>query len=970
MKRDDLYDVLKTNLPLIKTLAVGIVALFFILLNVYVLWNASSFVPSERTQRWILFHLNPKFWPDWIAQALWMLAAGSVLATFLRFRSIQVRLEKLAEMPFPIRIEGGMTFHFAWIRKLAEYPVERRIFWAISMLFQRLKRIFRLHRLPLLVVILTLLGTGYFVLGHVTLLPRIWPTLFGSTLILLRLPFLLCGWLVVSPLYNLLANGTLSWRLPIAVAVPFVLVMGGRLYGRKIKKYLLRDDIQPLLIRYSMMVGVVYILFLPSLTEYRYLNEFFFRYYDYFIREPFFQYWNDGILSWHSMIFILIYVVAAGVFYFGFRWAYYASDRKKKLRRATILAALMFLLVWFFYVPVVFVLSILQESGLQVYQYILTLPAQAWEGVYDAPSQFLYFSELSWKILVGPVLLIVMILSYIFNPFRRSAKRIRFSEKISCVTLWTLLLVSCFFVIVWKFLLLIGMTLLAYYVAVRDLGMPKIRIILTPEGRKIAYYLLVGLLMAFNLFIVLVDVSIVHRFFGEFFGKPFAEFMTTGKPSWNLLGPVLVLLSVLIFPFLLVLAHYGTKSSTSHREPVHKLFFYGSLAVVLVLLNILCFIRLFTAGTSIPWTDVRLWPWWAMILPVSLIVFSVLGLLLTRKTKSTTLSILFLCFVMLSNTAQAAESRITLLVPARSAQDARKADKHESQPDQDGFWAKPKIVDCFAAMEYHYTGGRYENEPIKFRMRMPLQMEPGKKYPLIVWFHNRGESGHDNSSQLASLQPAMEFFFGPNQQDFFMLATQCPKDNNQWTHSLSTEGKGDAPMTIAGEIMEAVLREFPVDENRISAFGFLSGGTASWEFGRKSPRKLAAFGSCSGNPVKEAKPEEYLSPAIWAFGNSQDSGVPSEDAVMFVDAINAGGGNAFLSLYEASEHNTWTRVMREEKIIGWLILQSLEKPGPPQGTICRPLTGMQQFTRFGLPALVIVACSVPLFFRRKKGVNP
>jgi predicted esterase len=970
MNRDDLYKRLTTRLPLIKTLAAGLVVLLFILLNVYVLRNASSFVPSERTQRWILFHLTPAFWPDWIARALWTLAAGAVLAWILRFRFVQGLLEKLVTTPFPIRIEG-IPFRFGRLQKLAEYPVERRIFWAISLLFQGFKRIFRPRHLPLFVVMITLLWTGYFVLSHFMPFLRIRPTLHGVTVGLLRLPFVLCGWLVVSPLYHLLAGGTLTWRLPIAVAVPFGLVMGGWLYRRRIRKFLLRDDIQPLLIRYSTIAGVVYALFLPSLTGHRYITEsLFFRYYRFYIWEPFYQYWNEGVLSWRSAIFVLFYAVMAGVFHFGFRYVYYTPDRKKALRKITILAVLMFSFVWFFYVPLLFVLSNLQEGGSQIHRHILKLPSLIWECVHDASCLFLYFSELSWKLLVVPVLLAAMILSYVFNPFRRPAGH--FSEKISYALFWTLLLASCFFMIIWKLLLLTGTTLLAYYVAVRDFGMPKIRIVLTSGGRKIAYVFLVGLLTAFDLFIVLTDLFVFHRCCGDFFYKPFADLMATGEPSWDLLGPVLVLAVVLAFLSWLIPAFPGVKSATSHREPVQKTFLYGSLAVILLLLNVLCFIRLFTTDASFPWADVRLWPWWAMILPVSLIVFSVSGLLLTRKTKPTVLSVLFLCFAVWPNITQAADNRITLLEPAKfvSAQDAREAGKHESRPGQDGFLAEPKIVDCFAAMEYHYTGGRYENEPIRFRLRMPLQMEPGKKYPMIVWFHGRGERGDDNTRQLAHLQLAMEFFAGPNQQDFFMLATQCPGDNDQWTRSLSSDGRGDAPITITGEIMEAVLREFPVDENRLSAFGFSSGGTGSWEFGRKSPRKLAALGSCSGNPVKDAKPEEYLGPAIWAFVNSQDPGVPGDDAVVFTDAINTGGGNAFLSLYEASGHDTWTRAMREEKIIGWLILQSLEKPGPPQGVVCRPLTGRQQFTRFGLPVIVIGVCLVPLFFKRRKGVNP
>jgi predicted esterase len=977
MDRDDLPEAkgnkFRLTMPLVKTIAVVVIVLLFVLLNIFVLINASSLVPSERTQRLLWFSLNPEFWPTWIAQALWMFAIGAVLATSLRLKIFQTWIGNLAKIPFPFPIVYP-AFRMEWRRKLAEYPLDRRSVAAVSSLVEKAKRGFHPRHLPLVVVISTLLGTGYFILSRFVDTTQLF-SLYNLTVVILRLPFLFVEWFFVSPLYDLVQTGTLSWRLPGAIIIPFLLVMMGYLYGRKIKKFVLHDDVRPHLIRYSVIVAVVYALFLPALSpflqvQYHNINESVFRLYHIFIWEPFYLYLNEGILSWRSVVFVLFFIALVGIPYYGFRRIFYAPNRGEALRKAVYpFAITAFLLVYFFHKILWFVFIPLWEGMNQIYQYILDLPTQVWYSIYFVPCCFLYFSEVSWKLVVAPVLLFVMVFSYVFNPFRRWAKHIGFSEAIFYALFWTLLLVSCFFVIVWKILLLAGVILLADYV-IRSVGMPKIRIAPTPEGKKIAYAVLVGLLVVFDLFIVVVDIYVIHYYCSTqlytFFWVPFADFANTRQLSWSLLGPTFVMLLVLFFVFLFIQAHYGMKSLTSLHTRTQKTFLYGSLAVALVFLNILCFVALFTAGANIPWSNVRLWPWWAMILPVSLIVFSVSGLLLTRKMKPAAL--LFLCFLALPHSLQAAESPFVLLEPAKfvSAREAREAAKSESQAGQGGFLADPKIVDCFAAMEYRYTGGRYEDEPIKFRLRSPLTMEPGKKYPLVVWFHGRGESGDDNARQLAHLQLSMEFFAGPNQQDFFMLATQCPGDNRQWTRSMSPAGKGDAPMTIAGEIMEALLREYPIDENRISACGFSSGGTGSWEFGRKSPRKLAALGSCSGNPVREAKPEEYLGPAIWAFVNTGDRGVPSEDAIVFVDAINTGGGNAFLTLYDAEGHNSWTRAMRDEKLIGWLILQSLVQPGPPQGIICRPLTTTQQFTWFWLPLLIIVACIVPLFFGRRK----
>lgn len=62
--------------------------------------------------------------------------------------------------------------------------------------------------------------------------------------------------------------------------------------------------------------------------------------------------------------------------------------------------------------------------------------------------------------------------------------------------------------------------------------------------------------------------------------------------------------------------------------------------------------------------------------------------------------------------------------------------------------------------------------------------------------------------------------------------------------------------------------------------------------------------------------------------------------------------------------------MQQEKILGWLILQSLVKPGPPQGIVCRPLSKTQQWAMFGLPVLIIVGLLVPRVCVKNKGGKP
>jgi len=315
-----------------------------------------------------------------------------------------------------------------------------------------------------------------------------------------------------------------------------------------------------------------------------------------------------------------------------------------------------------------------------------------------------------------------------------------------------------------------------------------------------------------------------------------------------------------------------------------------------------------------------------------------------------------------------ATRKIILIEEAKrvSSRDIRKASTSESEKNADGGYnANVNVIDCFAAMEYRYTGGRYVDEPIKFRMLFPDEMKPGKKYPLVIWFHGVGESGEDNTRQLSHVQSTIEYLAGKNKLDFFMIVTQCPSDNRTWETSISNEGKGDAPMTIVDEIMDAAIKEYPIDENKLGVFGLCSGGNAAWNIVAKHPGKFAAMVACTSSPGN-ATLDQFKNTAVWAF-NNQDDPAPWEAIERFVNALNTNGGKAYVTLKETGGHDAWSDALRNQKVVGWMILQDLQKGGPPMGVICYHRTAGQVFLLFGLPVIAIL-CVIP-FYRRKRDVQ-
>jgi predicted peptidase len=294
---------------------------------------------------------------------------------------------------------------------------------------------------------------------------------------------------------------------------------------------------------------------------------------------------------------------------------------------------------------------------------------------------------------------------------------------------------------------------------------------------------------------------------------------------------------------------------------------------------------------------------------------------------------------------------------------AEAATEESKKHSDDGYLANPRATDCFDALGYRYTGGRYNNELIRFRLRCPPKIKPNKKYPLIVWFHGKGESGNDNERQLAHLQYTLPFLAGPKSLDFFMLVTQCPSDNPYWDTSVSSEGKGDAPITIAMEIFEHLLKEYPIDQKRISTFGQCSGAVGSTELVRKYPQLISAVVYISATPPAGLMMKDV---AISSFNCTDDGGVPIQAMRDYVKRVNDVGGNAHLTEINMASHDAWTPALSQYKVVAWMIAQKKNSfLSPPPGIVLDALSWTQVFIYFGLPICCLIPLLVIRFWKRK-----
>jgi dipeptidyl aminopeptidase/acylaminoacyl peptidase len=64
---------------------------------------------------------------------------------------------------------------------------------------------------------------------------------------------------------------------------------------------------------------------------------------------------------------------------------------------------------------------------------------------------------------------------------------------------------------------------------------------------------------------------------------------------------------------------------------------------------------------------------------------------------------------------------------------------------------------------------------------------------------------------------------------------------------------------------------------------------------------------------------------VWAFHGAKDNIVPLGESQRMVDAINATGGNAKLTIYPEAGHDSWTQTYANPELYTWLLSHSKNK---------------------------------------------
>lgn len=239
----------------------------------------------------------------------------------------------------------------------------------------------------------------------------------------------------------------------------------------------------------------------------------------------------------------------------------------------------------------------------------------------------------------------------------------------------------------------------------------------------------------------------------------------------------------------------------------------------------------------------------------------------------------------------------------------------------------PKLIALFEKQSF-----TYDTTTIGYRFFQPKEIDPAKKYPLVLTLHGAGERGSDNERQITYHGMATTWVDPMTQEEHpsFVVAPQCPEKNKWVDISWGSETINQDTVQLSNELdavihlVDKIIAEYPIDENRIYVTGLSMGGFGTWDLITRFPDKFAAAipMSGAGDPTKAGKIKHM---PIWVCHGALDRTVPVEGSRNMVNALRELGSEVLYTELPDKYHNIWKPLYENKQIIDWLFEQRLKK---------------------------------------------
>jgi predicted peptidase len=238
-----------------------------------------------------------------------------------------------------------------------------------------------------------------------------------------------------------------------------------------------------------------------------------------------------------------------------------------------------------------------------------------------------------------------------------------------------------------------------------------------------------------------------------------------------------------------------------------------------------------------------------------------------------------------------------------------------------------------------HTFSWHNGAKLPYRLLKPAEVEPGKKYPLVLVLHGWGERGTDNKKQLKDFGPA---FLKADARKRFPCFVLLPQADGSWVQHavfdkpIRLTKTPAASLAMTNDLLKSLLKKYPVDADRLYLTGYSNGACGVWELLEREPQVWAAAAPLAGagDPARVGVAKHV---PIWAFHGDKDPTIPLERMTELMAALRAAHGHPMFTIIPNGVHwHPKSTALGERNFLPWMFAQRRGTPEVPFDKIAKP----------------------------------
>ena len=213
----------------------------------------------------------------------------------------------------------------------------------------------------------------------------------------------------------------------------------------------------------------------------------------------------------------------------------------------------------------------------------------------------------------------------------------------------------------------------------------------------------------------------------------------------------------------------------------------------------------------------------------------------------------------------------------------------------------------------------------------PLEIVKGEKYPLVLFLHGAGERGTDNERQKGHFPDRMASEWYRESFPCYVLAPQCPKGVT-WAdvNYAAPENKPEPsdPMQAVIAALGEVVRDHPIDTDRMMLTGLSMGGYGTFDLAARHPDWFAAAAAVCGGASERLVPR-YAGLPMHVWHGDADRSISVKRSRVMVKGMKDLGLEVYYTELPGVGHNSWEQAYAKEGCIDELFAER-RNPGKIQ----------------------------------------